>query len=247
MDGPRSTATAPDTAERTDRALLRGVATILVAVALVCSLALGTALFAPTLINGLGFEDGPSPSSEPPPAGERTPAVTDPDDPGNSSYETDIETIRSPTVEDFVHAEINERRAEHDLPPLEWDGTVASVARAHAYDMASDEYFEHTNPDGEGPYDRFEDVDSYCRGYGENIAMTWVDRRVQRPDSNDVVRYQTAEALANGLVDQWMNSTDHRHAILEAGETPRWDRAGVGVYIAEDGSVYAGQNFCREW
>ncbi|WP_226479973.1 CAP domain-containing protein [Natrinema amylolyticum] len=247
MDGRWSAATALDTAESTDRALLRGVVSLLIAVALVCSLALGTALFAPQLIDGLGLESDVSPSSEPPPAGERNPAVTDPDDPGNSSYETDVETVASPAVEDFVHAEINERRAEHGLEPLEWDGTVASVARAHTYDMARREYFSHTNPNGEGPYDRFEDVDSYCQGYGENIAMTWVDRRVQRSDGDDVVRYRTAEDLATGLVNQWMNSTDHRHAILEEGETPRWDRAGVGVYIAEDGSVYAGQNFCREW
>jgi uncharacterized protein YkwD len=44
-----------------------------------------------------------------------------------------------------------------------------------------------------------------------------------------------------------MNSTPHRRAILERGDTPRWDRAGVGVYVAADGQVYAAQNFCLEW
>ncbi|MGQ3410682.1 CAP domain-containing protein [Natrinema sp. LN54] len=249
MDGRRSETASTETDGSGDRALLRGLLNVLVSLLLICSLALGTALFAPQLIDGLdlGLGDRPSPSSDPPPAGERDPSVTDPDDPGNSSYETDIETVRSPTVEDFVHAEINERRADHGLEPLAWDGTIASVSRAHSDDMAQRDYFAHTNPDGEGPYDRFRDVDSYCQGYGENIAMTWVDRRVERPGEGGPVRYQTAEGLATGLVNQWMNSTDHREAILEEGETPRWDRAGVGVYIADDGSVYAGQNFCREW
>ncbi|ELY67273.1 CAP domain-containing protein [Natrinema versiforme] len=249
MDGRRSETTATDADGSGDRALLRGLLNVVVSLLLICSLALGTALFAPQLIDGLdlGLDNRPSPSSDPPPAGERDPSVTDPDDPGNSSYETDIETVRSPTVEAFVHAEINERRADHGLEPLAWDGTIASVSRAHTYDMAQRDYFAHTNPDGEGPYDRFNDVDSYCQGYGENIAMTWVDRRVERPGEAGPVRYQTAEGLATGLVNQWMNSTDHREAILEDGETPRWDRAGVGVYIDEDGSVYAGQNFCREW
>lgn len=245
MDGRRST-TATDEAGSTDRGLLRGLVNFLVIVALVGSLALGTALFAPQLIDGIGLEERPPPSSDPPPTGQRNPAVTDPDDPGNSSYETDVEVVRSATVEAFVHAEVNERRADRGLEPLEWDGTVASVARAHSYDMARRDYFAHTNPDGKGPYDRFRDVDSYCRAYGENIAMTWIDRPVERPGGG-TVRYRTAEGLATGLVDQWMNSTPHRRAILEEGETPSWDRAGVGVYIADDGSVYAGQNFCREW
>ncbi len=245
MDERRSDGTDGETTERVDRALLRGLLSLLVAVALVVSLAVGAAVFAPQATDGLGLGE-PEPSSEPPPAGERNPPVTDPDDPGVTRYETDVETITSPTVEDFVHAEINERRTERGLEPLEWDGTVASVARAHAADMGQRDYFAHTNPEGEGPYDRFRDVDDYCRAYGENIAMTWIDRRVERP-TGGIVRYRTAEALATGLVDQWMNSTDHRRAILEAGETPAWDRAGVGVYITDDGAVYAGQNFCREW
>jgi len=231
----------------TDRALVRGLVNLLVAVALVCSLALGTVLFAPQLLDGLGVEDGPSPSPEPPPAGDRTPAIVDPADPGNSSYQTDVEVVRSVTVEDFVHAEINDRRAAHDLPPLEWDGTVASVARAHTVDMARRDYFAHRNPDGEAPADRFQDVGDYCRGYGENIAKTWLDRRVSQADGDGIVRHRTAEGLATGLVNQWMNSTSHRQAILEEGRTPSWDRAGVGVYITDDGAVYAGQNFCQEW
>jgi|AntDeeMinimDraft_6_1070357.scaffolds.fasta_scaffold00224_5 uncharacterized protein YkwD len=250
MDSRRFATTETDETdadESGDRALLRGLVNFLVAVALVCSLALGTALFAPQLIDGLGLEERPSPSSDVQPAGERNPNVTDPDDPGNSSYETDVEAVHSATVEDFVHAEINERRAEHGLEPLVWDGTIASVARAHSEDMADRDYFRHRNLDGEGPYDRFQDVSNYCPGYGENIAKTWLDRPVERPGGDGTVRHRTAEGLATGLVNQWMNSTSHRQAILEEGDTPSWDRAGVGVYITDDGEVYAGQNFCREW
>ncbi|QLK26913.1 CAP domain-containing protein [Natrinema zhouii] len=247
MDSRRLATAETDVDESADRALLRGLLNFLVAVALVCSLALGAALFAPQLLDGIGLDERPSPSSDAPPAGERNPDVTDPDDPGNSSYETDVEMVRSATVEDFVHAEVNERRAEHDLEPLLWDGTIASVARAHSGDMADRDYFAHRNPDGEGPYDRFQDVGGYCRGYGENIAKTWLDRRVGQPGGDGSVRHRTAEGLATGLVNQWMNSTSHQKAILEEDNTPSWDRAGVGVYITDDGEVYAGQNFCREW
>ena len=247
MDRRRPATARSDPDGNTDRALVRGLVNLLVAVVLVCSLALGTALFAPQLLDGLGVGDGPSPSPEPPPAGDRTPAVVDPDDPGNSSYETNVEVVRSAAVESFVHAKINERRAAHGLEPLEWDGTVASVARAHSVDMARRDYFAHRNPDGQAPADRFQDVGDYCRGYGENIAKTWLDRRVSRSGGDGIVRHRTAEGLATGLVNQWMNSTPHRQAILEEGRTPSWDRAGVGVYITDDGEVYAGQNFCQEW
>ncbi|SIS03368.1 CAP domain-containing protein [Natronorubrum thiooxidans] len=246
--------------DRTDRAVVGALLRFVLAVVLIGTLALGTAMFAPTVLEDLGIDSDefeipndvdtgpfPPPSSEPPPAGERNPAVTDPADPGESTVQTDVETVDSATVEDFVHAEVNDRRADHDLAPLEWDGTVASVARAHSSDMADREYFDHVTPDGEEPMDRFTAVDDYCRAYGENIAQTWIDRPVGEPGTDDTVRYQTAEALATGLVDQWMNSTPHRQAILEEGTVPAWDRGGVGVYLTDDGTVYATHNFCVEW
>ncbi|WP_306058633.1 CAP domain-containing protein [Natronococcus wangiae] len=237
----------------TDRAAVRGLISFLVVAALLGGIALGAVLIGPSLVGDIAeideieIDGQPSPSSEPPPAGERDPDVTDPDDPGETSHETDVETISSEDVEDFVHAEVNDRRADHGLEALEWDGTVASVSRAHSHDMAERDYFAHTNPDGEEPYDRFNDVDDYCRGYGENIAMTWVDRPVEQPDGGGTAEYQTAEGLAEGLVDQWMNSTDHREAILEENIPHTWDRGGVGVVIDDDGRVFATHNFCHEW
>ncbi|RDZ32005.1 CAP domain-containing protein, partial [Haloferax sp. Atlit-24N] len=53
----------------------------------------------------------------------------------------------------------------------------------------------------------------------------------------------TEQELADGLMDQWMNSTGHRKNIL----TPEWNNIGVGVYIIEESggtAVYATQNFC---
>ncbi|OVE83225.1 CAP domain-containing protein [Natronolimnobius baerhuensis] len=247
--------------QRDDRGLLRGLLNLLLVVLLLAGILIGAVMLSPMSLEEVKDIDSlddlddviidtgplPDPSSEPPPAGERTPDVTDPGDPGDSTYETEVETVSSATVEDFVHAEVNDRRADHGLEALEWDGTVASVSRAHSVDMAQRDYFAHVNPDDEGPYDRFEDVDSYCRAYGENIALTWVDRPIEEPGGDETIQYQTAERLATGLVDQWMNSTSHREAILEEHGGPGWDRGGVGVYIADDGSVYASHNFCRAW
>ncbi|TYT61325.1 CAP domain-containing protein [Natrialba swarupiae] len=253
MDRRPASERVGDADDSSDRVILRAIVRLVLAVAVLSALVFGIVTFAPSTletVNDVEFvdvRDLPNPSADPPPVDEHYPDVTDPDDPGASTYETDVEPISSADVERFVHAEVNDRRADHGLEPLEWDGTVASVSRAHSQDMAEREYFAHVNPDDEGPFDRFSAVDGYCRGYGENIALTWVDRPVERPGNGDIVEYHTAEGVAEGLVDQWMNSTSHREAILEDHGGPGWDRGGVGVYITDDGEVYASHNFCHEY
>lgn len=243
--------------ERTDDRAITGTLRLLLTIAVVCSLALGAFVYGPQLAdsvgldrNGIDSSDGPSPDAEdedPPQSDskqseDRDPDRSDPDDPGETTYDGARENISSNAVEDHVHEKVNERRAEHGLEPIEWDGTIASVSRAHSADMNEREYFAHENPDGENPWDRFEDVGSYCQGYGENIATNWAGQNVERPSDGEVVQYHTAEELAEGLVEQWMNSPPHREAILTEG----WDRGGVGVYITDDGEVFATHNFCEE-
>lgn len=239
MDRPRRpTADAPDRGLLGVLGLLRTLLSLLVLCGLIGAAAL-TILAGPTLVEELDAYANPIDTTDPPPAGERDPGTTDPDDPGVTVYEGTQATFDSADVEDFVHHAVNDRRAEHDLEPLEWDGTVASVSRAHSADMHDRDYFAHENPDGESPFDRFGEVGDYCRAYGENIAMTVADRRVREPEGG-VVRYRSPEELASGLVEQWMNSPPHREAIL----SDRWDRGGVGVYLSAEGEVYATHNFC---
>lgn len=222
---------------RADRGSVRALF-LLIAVVL-GALALGVA-FAP---QGLDVVlDEPPPATEsPPPAGDRDPDRRHPDDPGSSTYEGGSVTIDSNAVEEHVHREVNDRRAEHGREPIDWDGTVASVSRAHSVDMYERDYVGHENPDGDGPIDRFDEVGNYCRGYGENVAVTWVDADVRRADGDGIDRYETAAELAAGLVDQWMRSPPHREVILED-----WDRGGVGVYLTAEGRVFATHNFCLE-
>lgn len=239
MDRPRRpTADPPDRGLLGLFGLVRTLLALVVACVLIGAAAL-TILAGPTLIDEIDAHANPITTEDPPPAGERDPETTDPDDPGASAYEGAQTTFDSADVEDFIHHEVNDRRAEEDLKPLEWDGTIASVSRAHSADMHDRDYFAHENPDGESPFDRFSEVGDYCRAYGENIAMTVADRRVREP-GGEVVRYRSPEELAEGLVEQWMNSPPHREAIL----SDRWDRGGVGVYLSEEGEVYATHNFC---
>ena len=50
---------------------------------------------------------------------------------------------------------VNQSRAEEGLSPVEWDAFAASVATAHAQDMAINQYFSHWDLQGYGPDIRY--------------------------------------------------------------------------------------------
>jgi len=220
---------------------------ILITVGLLVTLVLAGVVLAPQAVEYL---DGTTTEVDPPEAGDRDPAVTDPDDPGDTTYETSEETVHASDVEMKVHELVNEERAEHGLDALEFDGTVASVSRAHSQDMYEHDALSHVNQDDETPFERFQDVADYCHAYGENIARTSLDTTVERDHDGQHVEYTTAEDLAEGVVNQWMHSEEHRAAVLEEDidggdqEISAWDRGGVGIYLGMDGDVFATHNFC---
>jgi len=118
-----------------------------------------------------------------------------------------------------VIALLNEARRDEGLPTLGCDGRLGDVARLHAQDMAERDFFDHTNPDGQAPWDR---MDAYgIGGYttaGENIAAG----------------YATPADVHEG----WMNSPGHRDNILGEWYTD----VGVGVW-EQDGTLYWTQLF----
>jgi uncharacterized protein YkwD len=93
--------------------------------------------------------------------------------------------------------------------------------------MATQGYFAHRSPDGNGPDDRYRDYDHSDQSYGENIAC-------QHPGP-----MMSSAELAERIVGNWMESVGHRENILE----DQFEAEGIGVYITTDGTVYATQNF----
>jgi uncharacterized protein YkwD len=91
--------------------------------------------------------------------------------------------------------------------PLTMDPALRCAARKHSLDMHVRDFFDHTNPDGQAPWDRMD-----LAGYGaystagENIAAG-------SPD-------------AAGTMNQWMNSDGHCSNIMN----PDYDHIGVGYY-----------------
>jgi len=142
-------------------------------------------------------------------------------------------------VERRIHELVNDERTSRDLASLSWDGRVQNVADAHSADMLVRDFFAHENPDGEGVQDRFAAQGvTDCQAVGENIAQTWWDTDVETEDG--VEHYTTVDGLAEAVVEDWMDSEEHRANVL--GED--WASEGVGVEITVDGKVLVTQNFC---
>ena len=113
----------------------------------------------------------------------------------------------------------NSSRVKNHLKALTWDDSVKETARDHSLDMAENNYFDHTNLDGESPFDRMlKDGIRYTMA-GENLAYG-----------------QYSSIFAHeGL----MNSLGHRENILQKDFT----YLGVGVAFNDKSQPYYTENF----
>ena len=94
---------------------------------------------------------------------------------------------------------VNAERTKNGLNALQLDGALSKVAEAHSKDMATRNFFSHTNPDGLSPFDRIKNAGISYKTAGENIAM--------------------GQKSAEQVVEAWMNSEGHRKNILNASFT----------------------------
>ncbi|WP_394232225.1 CAP domain-containing protein [Niallia oryzisoli] len=113
----------------------------------------------------------------------------------------------------------NAARVVHGLPVLSWDEAVTVTARDHSTDMAQNHYFNHTNLEGQSPFDRMKEDHISFRAAGENLAAG-----------------QLSSIFAHeGL----MNSLGHRENILQ----PDFEALGVGVAFDAESRPYYTENF----
>lgn len=178
-------------------------------------------------------------------------STTNADRPSSTSTPATAAGLDRARVERLIHQHINEVRQERGLQPIAFDTDLRAIARYHSEDMATAGYFAHTAPDGETVGDRYDRFGYQCRVSvggnryatgGENIAKTYYQTRI-RLDDGSTIEYESADALAAGIVSQWMHSPPHRENLLQ----PYWTAEGLGVAFSEEGghmAVYATQDFC---
>ena len=112
---------------------------------------------------------------------------------------------------------VNVERAKVGCSPVTADGALTDLATAFSDDMADRGFFDHTDPDGDTPWDRAKTAGISNLG-GENIAR--------------------GQADAEAVMQAWMDSPGHKANILNCD----FKTLGVGVHMGSGGPWWT-QNF----
>lgn len=139
------------------------------------------------------------PKPLPPKPKPSTPAPTAPaPGDGHSAEEAAVVTL------------VNQARAQAGCGPVRANPPLAALAGAFSKDMAVRGFFDHTDPDGDTPWDRASQAGLSGLG-GENIARGQGD--------------------AASVMNSWMNSPGHKANILNC----EFRTLGVGAHFAAGG------------
>jgi uncharacterized protein YkwD len=135
-----------------------------------------------------------------------SPAVTHTQPPSSHPATTDAVTAARAEILSLV----NQQRATAGCRPLTADSALDRLAQNFSDDMAARGFFDHTDPDGNTPWDRAKKLGITGLG-GENIAR--------------------GQADAPAVMDAWMNSPGHRANILNCD----YKTLGVGIHFGTGG------------
>jgi uncharacterized protein YkwD len=105
---------------------------------------------------------------------------------------------------------VNDERAKVGCSPVAANSALSDLAQAFSEDMATRDFFDHTDPSGLSPWDRAAKAGITSLG-GENIAR--------------------GQADAAAVMDAWMSSPGHRANILNCD----FKTLGVGVHLGTGG------------
>ncbi len=117
---------------------------------------------------------------------------------------------------------MNARRVKAGCKAVSLDPRLTAAAAGHAQDMAMNDFFGHTSPDGRTFVDRVKAA-GYPTPRSENIAA--------------------GQPTVAAVMDAWMGSAGHRANILDCSAT------AMGAASAQGGTygIYWVQDFGREW
>jgi uncharacterized protein YkwD len=109
---------------------------------------------------------------------------------------------------------VNQKRKTLGLPPLKKSTLLGRVARNHSRDMSARDFFDHTNPEGQGPKARLEESGYAWRAFGENIGCG--------QDSPQLI------------FEAWLKNNAHRENMLNPG----YREIGVGFVAGGSCGTY---------
>lgn len=130
--------------------------------------------------------------------------------------------------EQEVLALINEERIRLGMTPLEWDEDLARAARYHAYDLATQDYFDHQ---------------SYDRSGGKLVEVGGTFDRIKKFYSASFVNSENIAAgneSPKATYEQWFNSPGHYDNMFNKSSK----KVGLGVFYDENSSYGSYWVFC---
>ena len=139
-----------------------------------------------------------------------------------------------PALETRIAVLIEEEREKINVKarPLVIDPELSGIARKRAIDMAAKNYFAHTAPTGETSASILMDTDPRFQGLlGENMGAEHYTKQI----GVDVNKF------ARAIVDQWLNSPQHRDNLTMAD----YNLTGVGAAVNGD-TVYVTELFATD-
>ena len=136
---------------------------------------------------------------------------------------TGNERIKSASITDEkqILAIINSERKKQGMQELIWEEDLARAARYHAYDLATQKYFNHN---------------SYDRKNGKLIKVGGTFERIHRFYSKTFVNSENIAAGSStpeGTYTQWYNSPGHYKNMFNR----KSKKVGIGLYYDKD-SLY---------
>lgn len=148
----------------------------------------------------------------------------------SSNTQTDSNTTVSDQfmaqVEQAIFNKVNEERTKAGVAPLTYNTTMEKYARIKSQDMGDNNYFSHTDLNGNYITTKMKADGVTYKAWGENIAY--------------IGGVTDPTALANQFMTNWMNSSGHKANILSTN----FSSMGVGVYKIGN-KVYATQEFYK--
>jgi uncharacterized protein YkwD len=120
---------------------------------------------------------------------------------------------------------VNSERARKNLPPVEWDGELAKLARNYSKQMARERFFDHFDRSGTSVVERAENarIGKWSK-IGENLFLC-----------------EGIDRFSFTAVKGWMKSPTHRKNILDRS----WTDSGIGIARSRSGQIYVTQVFIK--
>lgn len=123
---------------------------------------------------------------------------------------------------------INLERKRQGMEPLEWDEKLAQASRYHAYDLATQNYFDHN---------------SYDRVDGELVKVGGTFDRIKAFYHDSFVNAENIAAGSESSKDtynQWYNSKGHYDNMFNKSSK----KVGIGMYYVPNSSFKYYWTFC---